>query len=166
MSAAVGERERWREREKERDKGRGEKKSAEHASVCAHPAEHALAHSRACIGTRIRCIGTRISRGWTRVYSTENAHTRQVNAANACMCIAHGRHHSSTPCRCGRSSVWLGWILGVASAWSGSVCFLSALRALKSRAHVRNPHTASWVTSTTRRHHHHAAGYSSAHPNL
>jgi len=112
VSAAVGERERWREREKERDKGRGEKKSAEHASVCAHPAEHALAHSRACIGTRIRCIGTRISRGWTRVYSTENAHTRQVNAANACMCIAHGRHHSSTPCRCGRSSALLGWILG------------------------------------------------------
>jgi len=134
--------------------------SARTQSMHQPTAEHVLAHTSAedTFACTMWGQGAR-----ARVYGTENAHTLQVNAVNACMCIARRRH---TPCRCGRSSVWLGWILGVASAWSGSVCFLSALRALKSRAHVRNPHTASWVTSTTRRHHHHAAGYSSAHPNL
>jgi len=86
-----GDRERGRGREGGREGERGRKRSAEHTSVCAHPAEHASAHSRACIDTRI-------SRGcmhWPthqqrmqRVHSTENAHTRQVNAANACMFIA------------------------------------------------------------------------------
>ena len=56
------EREREREREGERERGR--KKSLEQALARAHPAEHASAHSRACIGPRIStCIGPRDAAG-------------------------------------------------------------------------------------------------------
>jgi len=78
-------------------------------------AEHALTHASA----EVACIGPRISIGCTRVHGTENAHTQQVNAANACMYIALRRY---TPCRCGRSSAWPGWFLGTQRGQARQIC--------------------------------------------